>query len=1167
MIKNYMSRLVALLTGSFLWALFLYPAQAGITERLQWLTNQQVPNSVISSPVTGRNGLVISYAVPENDSAYPYVHNRSWIYDNALAIIAFTLQKNCIAAYQVADALDDLVDEQGHLGFSYNTADNWGDTLYRSGAVAWVGYALMFYQQQCADARFQVAAENLANGLLELSDPTHGSIRGGPDVSWFSTEHNIDAYFFLRDLGQVSRKHVYADAALKIKQSLLTEHWNDSHACFQQGIGDTAKALDTASWGAIFLNSIGEDDKANSYLDFLETTFAASHQCSINGVEKQITGYRPYGTRNPDLVWSEGSLGVALAYQRLGQPVKTQQILAQITQMQGNNQGILYSCPPDPDNDFHQWESVAGTAWTVMLESANNSLFWDKDSCLPVNSNLHAMQDQAGNLTLQQTRCQPDARLIDFETESEWSPDMVNNQLAKLSITEETSGIDLTVRFDASQPWGRVLDTKANRASSGTRSLAYDTSESLAADIHFNRSLFGVGFVLHRLFVDVTVSLLDKNDQVITSSVVPANSDNQQEGFSHFAYRSDIPNIRSIRIDTTGQLGNVWWLDDLILMTPAWQGAELPDVSGVVGANIDETMAAQVLHVSITGNDANPGTEALPLRHINTAAATALQNQQNDLGTRILIHPGVYRETVDALLATNALSDTQAPIIFEEVETDTVTLSGSEVQSGWELVSGSIYRADWSQNWGAWVNQDELPLYVQQHFADNPILRRREMLLVDRELLRQYINYSDMQQTTNSFFIDEENDHVYIHLHNTINIETATVEAALREYTFKAKNIRNLVIRGIRFEHAANALLGNGSMHLEDVTNVLLEDNHFDWNAGTGWSCKGSFDISAPPYTYNSCRDLTARNNTADYNGIAGIETLQTTNTLLEDNHSSYNNWRGDWGNMNWGWTGNRLYRMHDAIIRRHTAVGNQSRGLWLDFDASDILLEDSTLDNNWDGLKFEVVQGPILVRNTSMANNGNAGLLVRIAKHITLENNQLESNAKYAIEFTDEVSAYLSDWQSEHPNGNIQLGYWTLTGNSFGSLHPATSITTPFSEHFFRTLQQSGEFGADGDRDLIPDKWDGDDDNDGMSDEWETEHALDRANPVDAVTDSDDDGLTHLQEFNAGTDPHDADSDDDDVNDGDELAAGTNPNDSGDYPLANANRALPIIIEMLLGR
>src|SRR5512146_18986 len=58
----------------------------------------------------------------------------------------------------------------------------------------------------------------------------------------------------------------------------------------------------------------------------------------------------------------------------------------------------------------------------------------------------------------------------------------------------------------------------------------------------------------------------------------------------------------------------------------------------------------QTLHVdggAAHASDANPGTEALPFRTISGAFGLALTNKAAGIGTRILIEPGVYRETIE----------------------------------------------------------------------------------------------------------------------------------------------------------------------------------------------------------------------------------------------------------------------------------------------------------------------------------------------------------------------------------------------------------------------------------------------------------------------------------------------------------------------------------------
>jgi len=60
-----------------------------------------------------------------------------------------------------------------------------------------------------------------------------------------------------------------------------------------------------------------------------------------------------------------------------------------------------------------------------------------------------------------------------------------------------------------------------------------------------------------------------------------------------------------------------------------------------------------------------------------------------------------------------------------------------------------------------------------------------------------------------------------------------------------------------------------------------------------------------------------------------------------------------------------------------------------------------------------------------------------------------------------------------------------------------------------------------DTDGDLLADYIDTDDDDDGMSDDWEILHGLDPLDPSDASLDPDGDGLSNLTEHQIGSDPN----------------------------------------------
>ncbi len=74
-----------------------------------------------------------------------------------------------------------------------------------------------------------------------------------------------------------------------------------------------------------------------------------------------------------------------------------------------------------------------------------------------------------------------------------------------------------------------------------------------------------------------------------------------------------------------------------------------------------------------------------------------------------------------------------------------------------------------------------------------------------------------------------------------------------------------------------------------------------------------------------------------------------------------------------------------------------------------------------------------------------------------------------------------------------------------------------------------------------------GDADCDGIPDSVELAWGLNPNNPADAWLDPDGDGLSNLEEYRLGTDPHNPDTDGDGIPDGAEVLAGTNPLDASD--------------------
>ncbi|MFO7729699.1 MAG: hypothetical protein R6V86_02935 [Spirochaetia bacterium] len=333
---------------------------------VEWLLQQKVPNKTVESPVPQRRNLLISYDIPEDDPAYPYLMGRAYVYDSALAAIVFAMTGRDREAEDLLLALSRQLRSDGSLWFGVNLQNEWpseeghtGATV-RSGASAWAGYAATFYlrkklqagqtsQADTASApafhtedrigrRILFFAEKTARHLLSLQitdreDPRYGLITGGQgtynlkaendgsvsseysdeQIGWASTEHNIDAYFLFRDLALLTGGTRYQRGAEILSEGLVSL-WDEERRQLIQGIKeagrrDTVLPLDTASWGSIFLRQAGYPDKADAALS-----------AGIERFQLERSGhYRPYAAdqvfldpqvsqsyfNDPDITWNQ----------------------------------------------------------------------------------------------------------------------------------------------------------------------------------------------------------------------------------------------------------------------------------------------------------------------------------------------------------------------------------------------------------------------------------------------------------------------------------------------------------------------------------------------------------------------------------------------------------------------------------------------------------------------------------------------------------------------------------------------------------------------------------------------------------------------------------------------------------------------------------------------
>jgi len=460
---------------------------------------------------------------------------------------------------------------------------------------------------------------------------------------------------------------------------------------------------------------------------------------------------------------------------------------------------------------------------------------------------------------------------------------------------------------------------------------------------------------------------------------------------------------------TGKRIGSICLPALFLLMQPAY-----------VPAQAVQEGVGKIIHVNIKdahASDQNPGTERSPLRTIGKAAAAAQENQKKGIGTKILIHPGNYRESV-GLESDGPVPD--VPIVFEASETGGTVISGSDIWENWRRQPGSnVYQHPWPYTWA----MAPYPVGWRGKVVLEPVVRRREMVFVNGKPLDQVLSEAELK--AGSFYVSEEKKTVSMRYPNGVNIDDAVVEVATRSNLFHARGVKNIVLKGLTFQHDTNPIQGY-AVTFVGSSKITVDDCRFVRNNWGG-------------LVFHATQDVLVRNSQANYNGGIGMGAWKVKKSLWDKNETSYNNWRGVKGGFTgWAVAGLKHLAMRNAVYLRHRAIGNQTRGFWLDSDNADILIEDAQLCGNLtDGIFIEASQGPITVKDSLICHNRTGdGILTTNSADVTLENSILYGNGRSQIRVTGNAERSVPNRETGERMA-LKAERWTLTNNVIVASRP----------------------------------------------------------------------------------------------------------------------------------
>jgi len=446
----------------------------------------------------------------------------------------------------------------------------------------------------------------------------------------------------------------------------------------------------------------------------------------------------------------------------------------------------------------------------------------------------------------------------------------------------------------------------------------------------------------------------------------------------------------------------------------------------------------QVLYVDAdAGSGRGTGTQAEPLRTIQEAMNRAQDNKDDGRSTRVVIASGVYREAVEFAYSNYDGGGTNAKVVVEGAGPEETVIKGSEVFEGWKPEGGGRFSHEWTRDWG--VADDPTDGRIEED-----IVLRREMVFVDGRRMRQVLSAGAMEPGT--FRLDESIDRLYLQPPAGTDPSNALVEVAVRSRGWYTMYEHQFTLRGLSVQHVATPWeYGRGAVVVSYADDAVLENVVARQNNFMGFNLQ-----------YAAGAELSQSR--ALHNGHSGWSLFKLTELQGEDVELSYNNWRGLLGGYtNWG-PGNKSSHVHGMTVHGLTAIGNHSRGLWLDTDHTNVVLEDVEFrDNLKDGLYLEANQGPITLRRPRITGNQGYAVLNANSENVTIEDGTLSDNAEGSLHISGAVEGRtVTDFET---GGSllVQSRGWTLQNSvvrqesSGGNL-----VSTTFGEEAWRRFVNS---------------------------------------------------------------------------------------------------------------
>jgi len=396
---------------------------------------------------------LVSYELLPADE--PVLKNTAFTYDNALVLLSFlanSTEEDLERAMLIGDALVYAIEQDrhftdGHLRNAYQGGDlklfpgwkphgkedtvrlpGWwdvtNDTWYEdrfsvsthTGNVAWPSISLLSLYEETQEDTYLNASIRLCEwiedecrdergaggytGGYEGWEKTANNPEGQTNVSWKSTEHNIDVYVAFARLYKFTGDEVWIERALHARD-FVEAMWDENEGHFWTGTSEDGITINKANipadvnpWG---LMAMDETNKYESGIEWVE------NNCYV-----EADGFKGFDFNNDtDGVWFEGTAHMVVAYQILGDETKANLYSGELRRAQKeanntNGKGLVAASHDGVSTGF-DWIYDArlhtgATAWFVFAELGYNP-YWNINTSEPIPPLLYGDLNSDGDIT------------------------------------------------------------------------------------------------------------------------------------------------------------------------------------------------------------------------------------------------------------------------------------------------------------------------------------------------------------------------------------------------------------------------------------------------------------------------------------------------------------------------------------------------------------------------------------------------------------------------------------------------------------------------------------------------------------------------------------------------------------------------------------------------